>query len=52
METSGPELASGDIGVLKYDKQLGADSWRLARIARAVPDDDGLIRTITVQFRP
>ena len=39
-------------GVLKYDKALGSDSWRLARVACALPDSDGLVRTIKVQFRP
>ena len=45
-------LRVGDIGILKYEKSLGSDSWRLARIAKAAPDLDGLVRTITVQFRP
>ena len=45
-------LRVGDIGILRYEKSLGSDSWRLARIARAAPDQDGLVRTITVQFRP
>ena len=45
-------LRVGDIGVLKYEKSLGSDSWRLAKIAKAAPDQDGLVRTITVQFRP
>ena len=45
-------LQVGDIGLIKYDKALGSDSWRLARIARAVPDEDGLVRTINVAFRP
>ena len=38
--------------MLKYDKALGSDSWRLARVACALPDSDGLVRTIKVQFRP
>ena len=45
-------LRVGDIGLLKYEKQLGPDSWRLAKITRADPDDDGLVRTIGVEFRP
>ena len=45
-------LRVGDIGVLRYENKLGPDSWRLARIAKADPDDDGLVRTIQVQFRP
>ena len=45
-------LQVGDIGLIKYDKALGSDSWRLARIARADPDEDGLVRTINVEFRP
>ena len=42
----------GDIGVLKYDKSLGSDSWRLAKVVRVDPDADGHVRTINVQFRP
>ena len=45
-------LQVGDIGLIKYDKALGSDSWRLARISRADPEEDGLVRTINVQFRP
>ena len=45
-------LRVGDIGLLKYDKSLGSDSWRLARVARVDPDEDGLVRTINVRFRP
>ena len=45
-------LQVGDIGLIKYEKSLGSDSWRLARVARADPDEDGLVRTINVCFRP
>ena len=45
-------LRVGDIGVLRYENKLGPDSWRLARISRADPDQDGLVRTIQIQFRP
>ena len=45
-------LQVGDIGVLRYENKLGPDSWRLARIIKADPDSDGLVRTIRVQFRP
>ena len=45
-------LRVGDIGVLRYESKLGPDSWRLARVSRADPDRDGLVRTIQIQFRP
>ena len=45
-------LQVGDIGLLRYEKQLGPNSWRLARITQASPDNDGLVRTIRVEFRP
>ena len=45
-------LRVGDLGVLRYEKTLGPDSWRLARVSRADPDHDGLVRTISVEFRP
>ena len=45
-------LQVGDIGLLKYDKALGSDSWRLARVAKVYPDDNGLVRTVNVCFRP
>ena len=45
-------LRVGDVGLLKYDKSHGSDSWRLARITRVDPDKDGLVRTINVSFRP
>ena len=45
-------LQVGDVGVLRYEQKLGPDSWRLARISKADPDQDGLVRTIQVELRP
>ena len=42
----------GDIGLLKYEQKLGPDAWRLVRVVKAHPGSDGLVRTITVEFRP
>ena len=44
-------LQVGDIGLLKYEKKLGPDAWRLARITHAQPGSDGKVRTIRVAFR-
>ena len=45
-------LQVGDIGHLHYDSKFGPDAWRLARVARALPDPDGQVRTVTVELRP
>ena len=45
-------LQVGDIGLLKYEQKVGPDSWRLARVVLTHPGVDGLVRTITVSFRP
>ena len=45
-------LRNGDIGHVKYAKTIGEHEWRLAMVERAEPDDDGIVRTVTVAFRP
>ena len=45
-------LEVGDIGLIKYEKKLGPDAWRMARISRVLPGEDGKVRTIQVEFRP
>ena len=45
-------LEVGDIGLIKYEKKLGPDAWRMAKIVRVVPGQDGKVRTVQVQFRP
>ena len=46
------DLQAGDIGLIRYDKKLGPDAWRLAKISEVLPGHDGRVRTIRVQFRP
>ena len=46
------DLQVGDLGLVRYDSKFGDDMWRLAKIVAADPDQDGLVRTITVAFRP
>ena len=45
-------LRQGDIGHVKYVKEVGDHDWRLAMVEEAVADDDGVVRTVTVAFRP
>ena len=45
-------LKIGDIGHIKYPRKVGEDDWRLAMVEVADQDDDGVVRTITVAFRP
>ena len=42
----------GDIGHVRYKKKVGDHEWRLAVVEDAAPDDDEVVRTITVAFRP
>ena len=37
---------------MKYAKEVGDHDWRLAMVEDAVADDDGVVRTVTVAFRP
>ena len=45
-------IQQGDIGHIKYPKGVGQHEWRLAMVREANPDQDGIVRTITVSFRP
>ena len=45
-------LCVGDIGHVKYVKAVGQQDWRLAMVETAKKDDDGVVRTVTVAFRP
>ena len=45
-------LRIGDIGHVKYHKAVGQQDWRLAMVETADQDDDGVVRTVTVAFRP
>ena len=42
----------GDLGHVRYEAKVGQDDWRLARVVKAAEDDNGKVRTITVQFQP
>ena len=45
-------LRVGDIGHVKYVKAVGQQDWRLAMVETANKDEDGVVRTVTVAFRP
>ena len=45
-------LREGDVGHVKYPRKVGEDDWRLAVVEEAKQDDDGVVRTVTVAFRP
>ena len=45
-------LQAGDIGHVRYPRKVGEDEWRIARVEEATPDDDKVVRTVTVSFRP
>ena len=45
-------LRRGDVRHVKYAKELGDHDWRLAMVEDAKEDDDGVVRTMTVAFRP
>ena len=45
-------LQIGDVGHIKYPRKLGEDDWRLAVVEEAKLDEDGVVRTVTVAFRP
>ena len=45
-------LRTGDIGHVRYDKKLGPDAWKIAKIVCTKEDEEGLVRTIVVSFRP
>ena len=45
-------LRAGDVGHVKYSRAVGQHEWRIAMVEVAKPDDDGVVRTVTVAFRP
>ena len=45
-------LRPGDIGHVRYQKTVGQQEWRLAMVEEAKPDEDGIVRTVVVAFRP
>ena len=45
-------LRPGDVGHVRYKKAVGQDDWLLAMVETANPDDDGIVRTVMVAFRP
>ena len=47
-----PNLKSGDICMIKYERKVGKGDYRLCRVAEVHPDKKGLVRTVTVAFRP
>ena len=44
-------LKEGDIVLLKYDKKLGKPDFRLAKVVRTMPDEDGVVRTVEIAMR-
>ena len=44
-------LAVGDVVMILSRAKLGKDSYKLARVARLHPDEDGLVRTVTVVIK-
>ena len=47
-----PNLGVGDVCLLKYDKKVGKGDYRLCKVDEVHPDEKGLVRTVTVLFRP
>ena len=45
-------LHQGDLGHIKYPRKVGEDDWRLAVVEEAKEDEDGMVRTVSVAFRP
>ena len=44
-------LEEGDIVLLKGEKKLGPDSFRLGKVVEVMPDSEGQVRTVMVGFR-
>ena len=42
----------GDIGHIVYKSSLGQSAFRLCRVSSTSPDAHGVVRTLTVSFRP
>ena len=51
-KTAMRNVREGDVGHVHYDEKLGPQSWRIARVKHVKTGKDGLVRTITVCFRP
>ena len=45
-----PNVCVGDMGLVSYENRFGSDAWKLARVITVLPDSQGLVRTIEVQF--
>ena len=44
-------VKQGDIGHVCYERKVGDHEWCLEMVEDAVPDDDDVVRTVTVAFR-
>ena len=44
-------MEEGDIVLLKGEPKLGSPSYRLGKVVRVSPDEDGVVRTATVALR-
>ena len=50
-KTTHRNIEIGDIVLLKYDKHLGKDKYRLAKVLEVHPDNHGHVRTVTIGIR-
>ena len=44
-------LRENDIVLLKNDSKLGKGEYRLARVLRTIPDEEGVVRTVVIGMR-
>ena len=42
----------GDLGHIQYKHKVGSSTWQVTRVIAIKPSLDGVVRTITVGFRP
>ena len=42
----------GDICLLGWEAKLGKGQYRMCRVVEIEPDQNGLVRSVTVEFRP
>ena len=47
-----PNLAAGDVCLLRYEGKVGKGDYKLCKVEEMQPDNKGLVRTVTVAFRP
>merc|ERR1711867_146524 len=47
-----PNLSPGDVCLLKYERKVEKGDFRLCKVVEVHPDEKGLVRTVTVAFRP